>query len=539
MSVFVVPPLEKKAWPTLGPQVCDFIEDGLVFGPGDLRGLPAKLDSETRGLIYRMYEVYPKGHQQAGRRRFKRVALSLRKGTAKTEKMAWIAAVELHPEGPVRCDGFDSNGEPVGRPVTDPYIPLVAYTEEQTDELAFAALYAILSEGPLADDFDIGLERITRRDGTGRAVALAGAPNARDGARTTFQGFDETHRLVLPRLRDAHTTMLANIPKRQAADPWSLEATTAFSPGEGSIAEDTWAYAELVAKGKLKDPRLFFFHRQAGDRHDLDTDKGLRAAVREASGPTAKWSDIDSIIALRQDPKVDLAYWERVWLNRPTQDARQAFSLSRWDELEEKRLPKPGTAITIGVDGARFRDALGIVGTEIATGFQWRLGVWERPERAGANYEHPADQIDATMVDAFEDYDVVRVYIDPQWIDHLVKLWSERWGERIFHWETHRQRPASTAIGNYASAIKAGDVSHDGDQVFRAHIGNARRRNLRIVDDSDEPLWVIEKERPDSRRKIDLAMAAVLAWQARGDARESGDQPPTDFLEYGAAIDFI
>ena len=64
----------------LGPQVCAFIEDYLVFGPGDLRGQPAKLDAEKRALIYRMYEVFPQDHPQAGRRRFKRCALSSAQG---------------------------------------------------------------------------------------------------------------------------------------------------------------------------------------------------------------------------------------------------------------------------------------------------------------------------------------------------------------------------------------------------------------------------------------------------------------------------
>lgn len=122
-----------------GHWVCDFIESYLVHGPGDLRGMPMVLDAEKRALIFRMYEVYPKDHPQAGRRRFKRCALSLRKGSAKTELAALIAAVELHPDGPVRCDDFDANGNPVGVGITDPYIPLVAYTEEQSDELAYGA----------------------------------------------------------------------------------------------------------------------------------------------------------------------------------------------------------------------------------------------------------------------------------------------------------------------------------------------------------------------------------------------------------------
>ena len=258
MSVLTVPALDRQLWPTLGPQVCDFIESYLVFGPGDLRGEPAQIDDEKRALIYRMYEVYPQGHELEGRRRFKRCAVSLRKGSAKTELLAWIAAAELHPEGPVRCAGFDSRGEPVGVGVTDPYIPMVAYTEEQSDELAYGALRVILEQSPLADDFDIGLERIMRVTGDGKAVSLATSPDARDGARTTFQCFDETHRFTLPRLRMAHRTMMANIPKRYLSDAWSLETTTAPAPGEGSVAEDTMDYARQVADGKIRDSRLFF-----------------------------------------------------------------------------------------------------------------------------------------------------------------------------------------------------------------------------------------------------------------------------------------
>src|SRR5690625_4064393 len=258
-------PVDKKPWPTLGPQVCDWIEENLVFGPGDLRGERAVLDDEKRALIWRMYEVYPKGHPQEGRRRFRRAALSLRKGTAKTEFAAWIAAAELAPNSPVRTVDWDSYGNPIGGPVSDPYIPLVAYTEEQSDELAYGALKTILEESSIADLFDIGLERIMRATGDGRAVSLSSSPSARDGARTTFSVFDETHWWTLDRLKRAHQTMLANLPKRRAADAWALEVTTAFEPGAGSVAEATFEFARAIHEGRAKDASLFFFHRQASD----------------------------------------------------------------------------------------------------------------------------------------------------------------------------------------------------------------------------------------------------------------------------------
>ncbi|HEX5592034.1 MAG TPA: hypothetical protein VFX35_01660, partial [Solirubrobacterales bacterium] len=186
-------------------------------------------------------------------------------------------------------------------------------------------------------------------------------------------------------------------------------------------------------------------------------------------------------------------------------------------------------AVVLGVDGARFRDGFAIVGTEIASGFQWNVGIWERPLDADPDYEHPVNEIDAAMSEAMDRFNVQRVYIDPQWIDHLLTLWTQRWGELIFKWETHRNRPMATAVANFASALKAGDLSHDGDETLAQHIGNARRKSLKILGDADgKPLWVIEKERSDSPKKMDGAMAAVISWQARGDTMSTA--PPSEPL---------
>jgi hypothetical protein len=169
------------------------------------------------------------------------------------------------------------DGEPIGGPVTDPYIPLVAYTEEQSEDLAYGALRVILELSDVADDFDIGLERILRKRGGGKAVALASAPDARDGARTTFQHFDETHRFTLPRLVRAHQAMLANIPKRKLADAWSLETTTAPEPGTGSVAEATMEYARRCRR---QDRGLAAVLFPPGSVGDARSDDGCRRARR-------------------------------------------------------------------------------------------------------------------------------------------------------------------------------------------------------------------------------------------------------------------
>lgn len=520
--ILVTPPLDNDPWPTLGRGVCDFIESHLVFGPGDLRGEPAVLDAEKRALIYRMYEVFPAGHKLEGRRRFRRVALSLRKGSAKTELAAWIAACELHPEAPVRFDGWDEDGDPVGQGVTDPYIPMIAYTEEQSEELAYGTLLAVLSEGPLADDFDLGLTRILRKDGAGKAVPLAGAPGPRDGARTTHQVFDETHRMALDRQRAAHRTMLANMPKRRIADPWSLEVTTAYSPGEGSIAEDTMEYARQVEAGKISDSKLFFFHRQASDGHDLEAEDGRRAAILEASGPVAEWSDIDGIAEQWQDPRADHAFLERVWLNRPTQASSRAFDVDAWVGLADPDyVVAPTSQITLGFDGARVRDSTALVGCEIETGHLFVIGLWERPP-GRKQWEVPADEVCEAVEDAFATWSVWRMYADPPYWESQVDEWAGEYGDRVATWWTNRRKQMAYALRAFRGAIESGEISHDGHEGLVRHIGNSARRDLTLRDDEGRPLWLIQKDRPDSPRKIDAAMAAALAWEARGDAIASG-----------------
>lgn len=522
MTVLMVPDDGKEFWPTLGAQVCEWIEANLVHGPGDLRGEPARLDDEKTAFIYRMYEVYPRGHTHEGRRRFKRVGLSLPKGLGKTELAAWIAIAELHPSAPVRCVGFDKHGEPIGGPVTDPYIPLVAYTEEQSDELCYGALKAVLEEGGLRDDFDIGLERVIRNSGDGKVVSLSAAPNARDGARTTFSVFDETHWFTLDRLRKAHQVMLANLPKRREADAWALEVTTAPEPGVGSVAEATMDYAHAVRDGRVSDSRLFYFHRQASDEHDLATEKGARDAVVEASGAAATWRDIDTIVALWADPTTDRAYWERVWCNRLVRSSRQAFDAERFKELARDFTPPRRSLITLGFDGAMFRDATALVGTHVETGYQWPVGIWERPP-GRKDWQVPVDEVDEAVRAVFKEYRVWRMYADPPYWQSWVAQWAGEFGEDVVvEWWTNRRKAMSYALENYHTAIEEGALSHNSNPTLVHHVANAYKHELPQLDDEGKPLWLIQKERVDSPRKIDAAMAAVLSWEARTDAVAAG-----------------
>jgi len=550
--ILCVPIEDPEAWPTLGPQVCEHIESNLVHGPGDIRGQRVSLDDDKRGLIYSMYEVFPRDpdhiaalmpvdkrtslaelKQLAGRRRFKRAVLMLPKGWAKTEMASHIAECEVDPEGPVRCVGWDGHGNPIGGPVTDPYIPMVSYTEEMTEELAYGALLDILNNCARGRLFDLGLERIMRWGGGGKVEAVATSPNARDGARTTFQHFDETHRFVLPRLKRTHQTMQRNIPKRKAADAWGLETTTAYSPGEKSVAEGSHDYARAVALQKKPDSTLFFYYRAASDSHDLTTEAGQRKAAIEARGPHAtKWSDIRAIVGEFKDPTAEFAYLCRTWFNLIVRDGGRAFAVEAWKKLARpKTVIANGSQVTLGFDGSRYEDSTALVAEDIITGHQWAVEVWEKPFGAeGEEWEVPEAEVDAAVEASFERWRVWRMYADPWgWRDELAK-WAARWGSgkdgKIWAWPTNRWQAMAAAVKNYATAIQTGEITHDGDPIFAQHIGNACKRVLTLKDSDGKALWVLQKERPDSPMKMDVAMAGVLAHEARTDAIAAGVAKP-------------
>ena len=115
------------------------------------------------------------------------------------------------------------------------------------------------------------------------------------------------------------------------------------------------------------------------------------------------------------------------------------------------------------------------------------------------------------------------MYCDPHPWEADVARWAGQYGGKVvFEWWTNRSKIMAYALRSFTSALTAGEMSHSGDPRLRRHLGAAHKRYLLARDDEDKPLWNIYKERPDSPHKIDAAMAAVLAWEARNDALADG-----------------
>jgi hypothetical protein len=408
-------------------------------------------------------------------------------------------------------------GEPMGMRWPTPLIQITATSEDQTDNI-YTALRPMIDDGPLHELIPKTGEEFIRLPGDGEIAVVTSNARSRLGNRVTFVAQDETGIWTkATRMIDVAETQRRGLSGMQGR---AEETTNAWDPAEKSVAARTCEAAK-----RLDD--IFRWHPQAP--------KGLKYKVRDERRKIHKfvyagchWIDLDAIEGEAAElMEFDPAQAERFYGNNLVAGGGPAFDLEAWEKLAKRRKVPDGALITIGVDGARTDDAVAIVACEIKTGYVWSLDIIERPENLTREqievYEHDRDRADGAIRGAFERFNVWRCYCDPHHLDYLIEGWQNDHGaKRVSTWLTNRNKPIAWAVRNFEVAISQGDLTHAGNEVLDRHIANARKRELTELDDDERPMHTLSKDAFQSPRKMDGAMAAVLAWEARGDAIEAG-----------------
>lgn len=551
--------LPPVTFPTLGWQVIDWIEEYLVHGPGDIQGDPIEIDDEIALHICWLFRLFPRDHELAGRRMVRRGILSRPKGRAKSEIAGSIVcALAL---GPVVCDGWDANGDPVGRPVTYPFLRCLATEEEQAGNTYDNVNY-MLTEGRAANEYalDVGLTRtFIREPGGGEIVPSSSGNASKDGGKETGSVADETHLYITPALRSMYRTVARNTGKRKDAEALMYETTTAYAPGERSIAEQAAdQYGAMPLEETLLRHGILYDHRQADEPKRFGDDRSLIKALRTGYGPAADWMDFRRIVQLireAEDPEGE-AY--RYWLNIPRKGA------SRWlapDEIAavigEVR-PEPGAPITLGFDGSENDDHTALMGcTE--PGDVFTIGVWT-PSGADLGWRQ---EVDDAVAWAMGEFNVVRMYGDPPWWQEEMVRWAAAYGSPpVAEFWTNIETKMAVSCGALRTAIRRQDpdaprfvldprplrtpplvVLNDeihgdgraGKPLVQWHFENAHTRKVRVrLEDRAEEAYIVRKDRPNSPRKIDSVTSAVLARRARDDGKKAGefDEPDYGFASW-------
>lgn len=353
-----------------------------------------------------------------------------------------------------------------------------------------------------------------------------------------------------------HATVTRNLIKLRgtASEPWYIETTTMFAPGEDSVAETTFREAELIRENKKKRgrQRMLYDHRW-GDCPDLTVEEQLIEAIKEAFGEAIAWNDIPSILDEFYSLKANTQDSRRYFLNAETSSSDTWLPLRDIDACKDAtKSLQPGDVITLGFDGSINDDSTALVACRVADGHLELLHIDERPADLPAHKEWSVDEVavDAAVHAAFATYKVVGFYCDPAMWSSWIAQWHTRYERQLkaratagkpLEFRANIRTRMAAAVEAFYLAVKATAKGvATGDQtlrqlsivppedrtespeggpnlalILRRHLANCYIRKTTEGD-------LLRKELPKSPRKIDAAMSAVLAFQARNDAIKAG-----------------
>lgn len=495
-------------FPTLGWVLLDWWADYLP-SPRDPEA-PLIFTDEQARILLRWYQLDPR----TGAFLYRRGASRRSKGWGKSPVEAAKCIAEL--AGPVRFDGWDADGQPVGRPWglngdPDAWVQIGAVSEDQTEN-THSVIYSMLTmnDGRAADELriDAGLTRSYLKDGNhrGKLEPVTAAAGSREGQPVTYGCLDETH-LWTPRNggKRLAATIRRNVSKMGGR---TYETTNAFDPGDDSVAQATDKAAREGARG-------VFYDAVEAPRLDLAeaSDDELKAALTVAYGD-AWWVDLDRIVADIRDPDMTAEDAQRFHLNWNVKSAERAIDPALW-AAQARKGPHPdkGSRIGLGFDGSISGDSTYLVGSH--DGRLFEIAKWERPVgQQGAGWRVPRLEVRAAVAEAFETWDVGRMLCDPPKWQTEIEEWADAYGDEVvLFFDTNQTRRMSGACERFTTELADGTLTHDGSEDLTAHVLAMGRRKVKPTADTEDGRTRYVFVKADTR-KIDGGIAAVLAREA-------------------------
>jgi phage terminase large subunit-like protein len=174
-----------------------------------------------------------------------------------------------------------------------------------------------------------------------------------------------------------------------------------------------------------------------------------------------------------------------------------------WASRTDARTIPDGEVVVLALDGSFSQDSTALVACELGDVPHLDvLGLWENPNPADENYRVDVLDVEDAIRDACRRWRVLEVTADPfRWQRTLAVLADERINVTEYPQSPARMTPACS---QFYEAVIDGTVTHSGDKRLARHVANAVLR-------TDSRGARIVKESKHSKRRIDLAVAAVMA----------------------------
>ncbi|MFE6159803.1 terminase large subunit domain-containing protein [Streptomyces sp. NPDC056486] len=278
--------------------------------------------------------------------------------------------------------------------------------------------------------------------------------------------------------------------------PMTLVVSTAGPDPDGPFAA-LCETGERVNSGEVNDPTLFY--RSWGPRLG-DTVDHTDPDVWKACNPSYEiLNEEDFRAACQRSTEASFRIYR---LSQFVRGASTWLPHGLWDSLASDDTLSPGEAVVLGFDGSWKGDSTALVACRVADLRVFVLGHWEAPQD-DAHWRVPMVDVREALHEALATYKVANLVADPyRWEETLDNLEAEGYPVEAFPTNSlKRMVPATQAVYD---AARDGRMTHDGNPALARHVGNAVLRE-------DKNGARITKEHASSRRKIDLAIAMILA----------------------------
>jgi hypothetical protein len=436
------------------------------------------------------------------------------KGWGKSPLAAWLAIAEL--AGPVCFDGWDADGEPVAVPWgtgdrPPPLVQIAAVSEDQAEN-TYGAIFQYLTarHGRVAESIgvDQGRTRLYLRDRPGELHPVTASAGSREGQRVNFAILDETHLW----LRSNGGVRLADTIRRNAAKMGgrTLETTNAPQLGLKSVAERTGADADRGFSG------IYRLNRVPKPEPQPDWPDGQLLEALNLTYGDAHWIDRKRILHEIRDPATDWDDALRFYFNTRAAGMGRAVDPRRWDELAKPTEIPAQAEIGMGFDGSVSLDETWLVGCT-REGYSFVIDRWHRPP-GSTTWTVPRSEVMAKVAWAFGYYRVGRFYFDPpKWVTEG-EQWTADFGngdeKRVVALDTNQHSRFSGPIDRWLVAIREGTHTHDGNPDLADHVKAAHLERVRVNAAEDDGRTKYKIVKGEDRRKIDGAIADILAYEA-------------------------
>lgn len=369
--------------------------------------------------------------------------------------------------------------------VESPQVLVVASTEMQAKHVFNAAKRMIELDGRLAERAHIFKDRIETPHNAGVFLALPATESALQGYDPTLQIVDELHVVT----REVWEAVTSAAGKRK--ESLTLAISTP-SDSQESVMFD------LVKYGREGSDASFVFREWSAPDGCAIDDESAWAVANPALG------DFLHVDAFRSTVKTTReAAFRRYRLGQwvGSNDAWLPFGV--WDQRAVDRHLVDGERLVLGFDGSASGDSTALVACTL-DGFVSPLNVWNKPDHPG--WRVPRAEVTKAVDDAFARFDVVELACDPWGWRSEIEDWSKRHGERkVVEYNTGYRARMGPATDRVYAAVMDGSLTHDGDETLSLHVSQTVAVQTAIG-------AIVSKDKRNSPRKIDAAVAAIVAW---------------------------